>query len=492
MDTFSSALLSFARGYLGGAIEQYAAFQEQVPNGRMRIAQETGTAWVGERELSRSGELGTFAEDHTFMWSWAKPDLAGLPGIEHAERLREIGVRQGIPEFTEGLLDFGGFPDPKLAADHLSLIALGVLGARGTMKFNHGGRAYAYLVTDDDELAAATPDPARVSDHLRIAAMLLPGDGTRDVITGYARQHGLATESTDDGLQLVLPGGHRLVARIDERDNIIDAAMFGPDGAPYTPEATAPRQLPRVPPFLPDELLAELAPAVAVTMGLKRGLLDFATGLRELDRPTSTWDPATGLFGIAELPELGIAAVDLGRYDRDTESWEWAETDWTGSAAVRRLARAHGADHLAADRVELGAITPHGENAIDVLSAAAVRLGEAAGWAFVPDGNGYRVLALTDERIGEPGTDPDRACSVFDATANLLHPLTDPENRYRTMREMVAGYFRHYGVPAIYAGEPQLLAGHFGLYEVRVEFGVDGALSRTGVGLIGEALARNA
>ncbi|MEV6278520.1 DUF6882 domain-containing protein [Nocardia sp. NPDC051832] len=488
MDTFSNALLSFARGNLGGAIEQYSAFQEQVPNGRMRMEHATGTAWIGDRELNRSGELGTFAEDSTFMWAWAKPDLAGLPGVEHALRLRDIGVRQGIPEFTEGLLDFGGFPDPKLAADHLSLIALGVLRARGSMKFNHGGRAYAYLVTDDEELTCATPDPARVGEYLRIAALLLPGDGTQDVLTGYARWHGLTTRPAADGMELVLPGGHRLVARIDAQDNIIDAAMVDPAGEPYTPATAARPESRRVPPFVPDDLLAALAPMVPITMGLQGGLLDFAAGLRDIERPTATWDPAHGRFGFAELPAVSIAAVEIGRYDRDRRRWAWAGNEWAGTAAVRRLAREHGAGHLAAAGVDLTVIAPHGENAIDVLSAAAVQLGDAVGWAFVPDDEGYRVLALTDERITEPGADPDLACSVFDAAANLLHPLTDSENRYRTMREMVAGYFRRYDVPAIDAGEPHLLLGHFGLYEVRVEFGVDGAVSRTGFGMIGDAL----
>lgn len=490
VDAFSNALLSFARGYLGGAIEQYSAFQEQVPNGRMRLDVGTGRAWVGDRELSRSGELGTFAEDLTFMWAWAKPELAGLPGVEHSARLRDIGVRHGIPEFTEGLLDLGGFPDPKLAADHLSLIALGVLRARGSMKFNHGGRAYTYLVTDDEDSRYAEPDPGRAAEYLRIAALLLPGDGTRDVITGYARLHGLVTRPTSEGIDLVLSGGYRLIARIDERGNIVDASMVGPDGAPYMPTRTAPQPSSRrLSPFVPDGLLAVLAPAAAITVGLKGGLLDFAEELRDVERSRATWDPVRGRFGIEELPELSVAAVEIGRYDRGTRTWVWADNGWEGTATVRRLAREHDANHLDADSVDLTAVAPAEENTADVLSAAAVHLGGAVGWEFVPDGDGYRALALTDERITAPAADPNVACAVFDSTANLLHPLTDSENRYRTMREMVVGYFRHYGIPTLYVGEPQLLMGHFGLYEVRVEFDVDGAVSRTGYGLIGGAFA---
>ncbi|WP_249645312.1 hypothetical protein [Nocardia sputi] len=164
-----------------------------------------------------------------------------------------------------------------------------------------------------------------------------------------------------------------------------------------------------------------------------------------------------------------------------------ADNVWEGSAAVRRLARERGADHLAADSVDLVAATHFWENTIDLLSAAAVYLGGAVGWALVPDNAGYHALALAAERIAALGTDLDLACAVFDATAYLLHPLTDLENRCRTMREMAVGYFRHHRVPTVYVGEPQLLMGHLGLYEVRVEFDVDRAVSRTSYGMSGDA-----
>ncbi|MFE9325912.1 DUF6882 domain-containing protein [Nocardia sp. NPDC052278] len=488
MDNFSHALLSFARGHLGVAIEQYSAFQQQVPDGQIRIDHEAGTAWVGERALHRSGQLGTFAEDLTFMWAWAKPALAGLPGVEHSTRLRDIGVRHGIPEFTEELLDLGEFWDPKLAADHLSLIALGALRSRGAMMFNHGGRAYTYLVTSDETLTYAEPDPARVCEYLRMAALLLPGDGTRDVVTGYARTHELAARPIPEGIELTLPDGYRLVARVDASDNIIDASMIGPDGRPYRPDQPpAPRHPSSVPPFIPDALLVELAPAVAITMGLKGGLLDFAEELTELEHPQSTWDPVGGRFGFAELPNLSVAAVEIGWYDRGSRTWVWADNDWAGSVAVRGLARAHGADQLAADRVDLTATMPHDDNTCDLLSAAAVQLGGAVGWAVVPGDGGHHAVALIDERIVPPATDPEMACAVFDAAANMLHPLTNAENRYRVMRELVVGYFRHYGIPTLYFDEPHRLMGYFGLYEVRVDFGVDGAVGRVGYGLIGSA-----
>ncbi|MFB7724778.1 DUF6882 domain-containing protein [Nocardia sp. NPDC056100] len=486
MDTFSSELLSFARGYLGGGIEQYNWFMEQIAPGRTGCDLDAGLAWIGDRQLARSGQLGTFAEDQTFMWAWAKPDLAGLPGTRHSVRLQEIGAAHGIPEFTTELLDLGGFHDPKLAADHLSLIAQGVLGARGMTKFNHGGRAYTYLAIDDESVALAQPDPGNVATWLRIASDLLLGGGARAVIAGYARRHGLIVREVPGGNELDLPGGYRLLARIDERDNIVDASVVNAEGIAQQP-ITAERPRPPRQPFIPDELLARLAPASAIAMGFKRGLLDFATGLRELESPTPTWDSVTGRYGIAELPELALAAVELGHYEFATDTWIWAGNGWPGSAAVRRAAFEAGANHLAAERVSLGpAFKP--ANAADLLTTAAVHLGGGVGWVHVPleDGSGFRCLAITDPRITPPGTDPDFAATIFEVTANLLNPLTDVENRYRTMREMIVGYFEHFGIPTLFVGEPQMLIGHFGLYELRVEFGVDGALTRAYWGLQGQ------
>lgn len=180
------------------------------------------------------------------------------------------------------------------------------------------------------------PDPERAAEYLRIAALLLPGDGTQDVITGYARLHGLTTYPTPEGVEPVLPGSYRIIARILEHRNIFDARMVDTEEVPCTPAPTAPQ--PRgtcVAPFVPDDLLAELAPAAAITMGLEGGPTDFAEGLREVERPQSTWDPVRGHFGFVELPELPVAAVEIGRYFRETKNWVWPIASGRAVRAVR-------------------------------------------------------------------------------------------------------------------------------------------------------------
>uniref|UniRef100_UPI00135C5BDD hypothetical protein n=1 Tax=Nocardia sputi TaxID=2943705 RepID=UPI00135C5BDD len=58
---------------------------------------------------------------------------------------------------------------------------------------------------------------------------------------------------------------------------------------------------------------------------------------------------------------------------------------------VRRLARERGADHLAADSVDLVAATHFWENTIDLLSAAAVYLGVGVSACKLREVSGIRV-----------------------------------------------------------------------------------------------------
>ncbi|MGV9415067.1 DUF6882 domain-containing protein [Nocardia sp. NPDC003693] len=459
--------MSFARGVLGGAIEQHMWFSGQIPPGRTGCSVITGIARIGEREFTRSGQLGSFAEDLTFMWTWAKPDTAGRPGAEHSARLRDIGLRHDIPEFTTELVDLGGFHDPKLAADHLALICMGALGARGMTKFNHGGRAYTYLVTDDESVTRAEPDPAQTGSILRIAAELLPGGGARAVISGYAHGRGLPVRvaPAPEIAELTLPGDYRLAFEIDEWDTIADVAVFGPDGRAFAP-APAPSQPDRRgTPFVPDALLAALAPAVPIVAG-HRG-----------DTPG---------YGDPALFDAEPRGAEIGHFDPETETWTWATADWAGSAAVRALAVEHGAPQLSTDRVDLSH-APVARNLATLLATAAVRLGDGRGLQYYrrPGRAGYSCYAVTDPDVEVSPSDPDIACQVIEHAADVVNPLTDPANRYSVMREMIVGYFRHHGLPVLYVAEPELLMAHFGLYEVRAEFGIDGSLIRAGYGLVG-------
>lgn len=410
-------------------MEQYEVFGRVIAPGHTRADAEAARVWVGERAFERSGQLGSFAEDATFMWAWAKSDMRGLPGVEISARLRDIGIRHQVPEFTESIVDLNHFEDPWLAADQLALMAVAALKARGLTRFNHGGRAYTYLIVDDASVPEATGgEGARKYDGP--AAEILAGTAPRVVNTGWT----------------VAPGS--------------------PQG------------------FFPDALLPVLASGLAVAIGTTGNLLDAVPELAELPRRTPVWDSASRLFHYAEQPELTFTAMEIGHYDARSQQWEWSDSGFEGSTAVRAAAVEHGADHLAAQQVSL-ASAPREMNAAHTLSAAAAHRGNARCWLQVPTPTGYTSLALTDPRIPLTGTDPDHACSLLDHAANLLHPLTRPSNRYPAMRALVTGFLEHHGVAMLYIGEPYFTGALFGLYELRAEFGSEGGLIRMHYDLMG-------
>ncbi|MGW4634547.1 DUF6882 domain-containing protein [Nocardia sp. NPDC004415] len=478
METFSDALLSLARGHLGGAIEQYSVFQQHVRPGPTRVDHRSGRVWLGDREFTASGELGTYAEDHTFRWAWAKSAVAGTPGAAASARLRDLGLRHGVPEFASELVDLSRFPDPVLAADHLAIIALGVLGVRGMTKFNHGGRAYAFLLVDDESVPVAEPDPGLVAGIVRAAAQMLPGGGARTVVAGYARRHHAALRDTADGMEVQLPDGYRLIVRLDGEylldAVVVDAGRGDVDAAPL-PRAE------RIPPFVPDALLSALAAPAAITVGGRGSLRGLA--------PTAAvsalwWEPMFGDGDVVAVPDRPVAVTEIGGYDTETKIWTWAGA---GVPELRELARDHGAAHLAGDRVDLGS-SAHPDAVVTAFVAGAAHLGGAPGWAALPDGAGWRYFAITDEAVRPLRTDPRVAALVIETAADLLHPLTDPDSRYATMRAMVTGYFDRHRVPILTFGEPQMLLGQFGLYELRVEFDSTGGILGTRTGMLGQLM----
>lgn len=430
VETFSDALTSLARGSLRGAMEQHDAFSQAIPLGHTRVDAEVAKVWIGGREFGRSGHLGSFAEDGTFLWAWANEHLRGWAGTEHANRLREIGVRHEVPELTSALVDLNRFEDPWLAADQLALLAQAVLGVRGMTKFNHGGRAYTYLMIDDESVPVAVADPERTAIFERAAGELLRGTTERVINTGGRAPRGAA------------PG------------------------------------------FIPDSLLPVLAPGAAIAMGMSGVLLDAEPALAELPQRQPVWDRASGRFCYAGRPDLTFEAAEIGHFDTQRQLWEWSDSAFQGVDTLRAIATQHEADHLAAQQVPL-----HDQekpaNIANLLAAAAVHRGGAVGWLFAPTATGYVNLALTDTRISARGTDPDHACAILENAADMLHPLTRVHNRYPTMRAMVSGFLEYHGLPMLYVGEPYFTGAMFGLYELRAEFGSEGGLIRTHYDIMG-------
>ncbi|WP_433324970.1 DUF6882 domain-containing protein [Spirillospora sp. CA-294931] len=454
MDSFSEALNAAATPGLAWAVEQQEVFH---------------STHVSDL---RTDLLGTYAEDASFQWSWAK---RGSPPTDVSLRLREIGEQKAIPEFTQGMVDLAHFRDPRQAAKHLAIIAMALLEARGALHYSHGGRALTFLVTHDQRVPVAAPDPSRIAPALQTAAAMFPGAGAADLVNAYARHHNLKAAQVPEGLELNLPD-HQVLAHL-ENDRLHKVEVTGPDG-PVTPAPPTPPPVTDDPiaSFLPEPLFAELAPHSATA--LDRGSHALGEHLARLG-----WDqrvPPEWTAGVLRYGDLFTAeAHEIGTYLADCGTWRWGD-DWDGVARLRASANAA---HIAAD----GFALPASEIQIFIpvfLARSAVHLGKARGLARVPASNGdQRYYAVTDPRVPEPAASLDVMADVLISAAHFLQELTPERIRPATMRAMVTAYFEAYGLKPLNTGDPHTLRAMRGLHEIRVDLSRDGTLNHATHGL---------
>ncbi|MFL1431901.1 MULTISPECIES: DUF6882 domain-containing protein [unclassified Nocardiopsis] len=495
---YSREFHDLARPHLGWVLEQYNLFDELVPDGDVQTDFAAGTVRRGGYELG-TGLLGSYAEDGTWLWGWANPHFEGSPAIAEAERLRDLVAGAGAPEFTEGLVDLNHLPDPRLGSDHLALAAMGVLGARGLVIFNHAGRARTFLVVTDPAVPYARPG-ARTQEFLRTGSLLF-GDPAWDgeggyatvVVLGYLAHHGL-TENVGAGeIRGVFDNGNVLTARIGENDTLDGVEVTGPDGGePLPGPGAAPIGLRRtgagqqLEPF-PAGLLPTVLPRLAHALAQDPALGDHLSEAGWTTQEGPAWDADTATLSYeteADAPgPVVVAGREIGVLDPAAATWEWS--DWEGADLLRAAARDGGHPEFAADVVDLSGHRRPG-NVVDILTRTAADLGSGRGVVALPvEGGRTRYVAVTDPAVPAAGADLGRVSDVILSAANLLHPVAPREHLRRGMRALARGYFEAFGLPTLNIYGPEALGGLFGLYEARVLFSGDGTIQSVDIGLMG-------
>ncbi|MEU0493092.1 DUF6882 domain-containing protein [Nocardiopsis sp. NPDC006139] len=498
---YSREFHDLARPHLGWVLEQYNLFDELVPNGDVNVDFAACTVRRGGYEL-RVGLLGSYAEDGTWLWGWANPHFEGAPVIAETERLRTLGAAgPGVPELAEGLVDLNHLPDPRLGSDHLALAAMGLLGARGLVIFNHGGRARTFLVVTDPGIPFARPGAAdRVEACLRNGSLLF-GDSAWDgergyataVVRGYLAHHGLTERVGEGGIGGVFDNGNVLTVRIGADDTLDGVEITGPDGGEPLPgptvAATGLRRTdagPQPEPF-PSGLLPTVLPRLARALAQDLALEDH---LREAGWSAGAgveWDADTATLRYPTAAEgpgaVVVAGREIGVFDPATATWEWA--GWEGAEPLRAAAGDSGHPELAADGVDLSGYR-RPAHIVDILTRTAAGLGSGRGVATVPaDGGRTRYVVVTDPAVPAARADLERVAEVILGAANLVHPVASRESLRRDMRALARGYFEAFGLPTLNMYGPEALGGLFGLYEARVLFSVDGTVQSVEVGLMG-------
>ncbi|MBH5336466.1 hypothetical protein IHE55_17460 [Streptomyces pactum] len=481
--TFSEQLTSAARPHLGWVCEQLDLFDRLVPHGATYYN-------LDEPMVARSGVtlrghiLGTYALDGTWLWAWGNDGFRETAGAQRAGELREFGEREGIPELTERMLDLNHFPNPRLAADHLMLICMGLLDARGGAIAVINERGRAFLVVDDPAVPKAEPRAGRLEQPLRNGAALLPGPALKTV-QGWFKRHGIEPEYGPGQVAGVLPGGDRVVVDIGG-DRIGDIVVTGADGgepvsarAPEQ-ELIEPRRTPGAHPELmfPESLLPVAAAEIAYSIRRTRAMVEYADQHLEFDGRPPVWDEAAGEL---RFPGGGLKARRLGAYDLDERWFAWA----AGTEDIRDRFRAAAGLAPDADVPELAGgrldLRPYVHCEAFAVALARTAAG-VAGYVFTSLGNEFWVV--TDERLPAPGTDPEITGEEIRAGAGWLHGVTPADVRGATMRTVMEAYCDRLGLQVHHYGQPDFLSAVSGLYETRVFFAPDGTITHASCGLL--------
>lgn len=209
MPRFSKQFESLAEEYIGWAIHQAMLFVGTVPPADWTYDLSARTFTVGGRTLPMAALGTSLPGPGVLAWCWADRSLEGFPELlQTSLRLRQFGTEHGIPEFTTGGVEVGGWESLHAAAEPISLVAMGVLGARGYAGFpmHHGGSFY--VLTDDPSLPAPQePEPDRLQAVLRRAAGYFPDADQFSVAAGYAQALGGTCTQIPGGLNVRFAGG---------------------------------------------------------------------------------------------------------------------------------------------------------------------------------------------------------------------------------------------------------------------------------------------
>lgn len=492
MENFSNALTRRAGHTLAWVIEQLDLFDCIVPPGVTDFELEEPTPTITCSGVTlRAHLLGTYALDGTWLWSWANDSFGDIPGVVRARELRELGERENIPELTESLLDFNGFPNPRLAADHLLLICMGLLDARGGMAtvFNdRGGRAF--IAVDDDAIPRAEPRPRRLTHALTNGSALLPGIAT-DAVKGWFRRHGATLELGPQHARGVLKSGDIVTLGL-EAGQVTSVTFTDPHGTPVpdtlpeqtlTADRASTRQ--RSDRLFPSPLLHPAAREIGHALWGTQALLDHAREHLDSSGEDPAWSPEDGAL---HYPGGSLRARLVAAVDAQRQQLLWASGTDEIRARMRELAEgveAPGSSSESADIPELSDepvdLSPYVGG--EAVAATLVRAGASASGGHVIEVDN-RFFMVTEPDLELPVPDLDTIAHVIEEGARLLHGRISSDQRPAVMQDVAVSCLQRFGVPVWRYGAPEFVSGVNGLYELRVYFGPEGTITGTSVGLL--------
>ncbi|WP_041540152.1 DUF6882 domain-containing protein [Catenulispora acidiphila] len=219
---FDRATAAFAAAN-GEQIECFAGYCD--PEGYQFSFDENKLVGLGEGpDLTDLTVLGTYSHSsRTWLWMWANESWGwdwSHPALRSLRRVHDLGVEQGIPEFSERGLDLSDLPDPHSAASVLAISTGGLLGVSGVWSCRiNDGEGSIYVHSADPRIPRAAYDRSSVEGLLHGATRLYPHH-QREVVRGYFGHHGMQVGESIDRITATGAGEPGITVRFDAANQV--------------------------------------------------------------------------------------------------------------------------------------------------------------------------------------------------------------------------------------------------------------------------------
>lgn len=171
----------------------------------------------GVERSVRAHLIGTSSPEHgTWLWGWENPTGFPAPFVRRSERVRALGERYTIPEFTTASLPLEDGLAERLV-DAVKAVT-GVTAHHATAIGN--GDTRAWLLLDDASLALPAPTVARA---VGVVTSALAGGGASDhhrALTAWAEQRGVGITAVGEGVEELTLADGSLQVRFDASGHI--------------------------------------------------------------------------------------------------------------------------------------------------------------------------------------------------------------------------------------------------------------------------------
>jgi hypothetical protein len=152
----------------------------------------------------------------TWLWSWANESGFAHRALAAARRVKEIGEKEGVAEFTAASFQLGEVDGARLAVTGAAMF-----GAPGYFRCPYDGGA-TYVIIEDDSFSDPTTNRVqRISTVFPQLISQMSISNHRRAFEAYLTKYHLQVTSEDDHIVAKAEDGSSIIGRFDEQNRLV-------------------------------------------------------------------------------------------------------------------------------------------------------------------------------------------------------------------------------------------------------------------------------